>query len=254
MGDTIEISDDELGAVERWLRHALQWGTIGMLRYDGEGVDKTYVNAHLERLIQLRESRRPPPSHSHFEAAKVLSAKYEACGLNADWSSSAWWVGPAMSPNPIHPYNGPNRVAGDVYIVDDEEADSDEPRYFVFRQWHGASGNPSAGELESYNDQASAEARKRLNSAGQTDVWDVDNSYAEDVDCLGSMPVYQAIEVAEEMAKRVIANRKAIMALEEFARQAFQLAVRHNGVLSPSEEIFPPDGRIKAEIRRLMGA
>ena len=46
-------------------------------------------------------------------------------GLNADWSVSAWHAGPSSRPN---------RVGGDVYVLEDEEAH--EPSFLVVRRWY----------------------------------------------------------------------------------------------------------------------
>lgn len=44
--------------------------------------------------------------------ALIEAGKIRPCGLNADWSYPAYHVGPSTQPN---------RVSGDVYVLDDEE-------------------------------------------------------------------------------------------------------------------------------------
>lgn len=48
---------------------------------------------------------------------------FRYCGQNADWSVSAWHVGPSKVPNINE---------GDVYILEDDESSD----YFVARRWY----------------------------------------------------------------------------------------------------------------------
>ena len=65
-------------------------------------------------------SRHEAEADKHAQRLKLPSV-----GLNADWSVSAWHVGPSFSPN---------RIGGDIYILEDEEAD--EPTYLLVRRWY----------------------------------------------------------------------------------------------------------------------
>ena len=55
----------------------------------------------------------------------ILSHHLTACGLNADWCVSAWHVGG----------NEPNRVSGDIYVVEEEDID-DPARFFVVQRFY----------------------------------------------------------------------------------------------------------------------
>lgn len=48
---------------------------------------------------------------------------FRSCGSNADWSISAWHVGPSKVPNTNE---------GDVYVLEDDETSN----YFVSRRWY----------------------------------------------------------------------------------------------------------------------
>lgn len=48
------------------------------------------------------------------DALRAAGLPVVFCGLNADWSACAWHLGPS---------NDPNRVDGDVYLLDSEEGE-----------------------------------------------------------------------------------------------------------------------------------
>ena len=47
-------------------------------------------------------------------------------GLNADWSSEAWHMGPGQ----------PNRTSGDFYIVDTEDGNGPEMEFVIVQRWY----------------------------------------------------------------------------------------------------------------------
>jgi len=72
-----------------------------------------------------------------MNADTLLSHHFTACGLNADWCVSAWHVGD----------NEPNRVSGDIYVVEDEDDFPKAARFFVVQRFYKDGDNDEINEL-----------------------------------------------------------------------------------------------------------
>ena len=71
-----------------------------------------------------QEEHGPPSLESQME---YLSRRLPMVGLNADWSVSAWHLGPGQ----------PNTRSGDVYILEDEDLPPDRlDRFYVVQRWY----------------------------------------------------------------------------------------------------------------------
>ena len=76
----------------------------------------------------------------HQASEALLSRELQFCGLNGDWSVSAWHA-------PRDADERPNWETGGVYVLDFEDSDDPSTAYHVVRRWYiEEPGYPSGGD------------------------------------------------------------------------------------------------------------
>jgi hypothetical protein len=100
---------------------------------------KEHLTSVAARVVALLNELDPLVDYEDRDLDREIRsacAKYAVtlpvrCGLNADWNCSAWHFGPSLAPN---------RVSGDVYVLD-TEFDNSEDAFIIVQRHYSTDGS-----------------------------------------------------------------------------------------------------------------